>query len=92
MQDIEDTLAEIQRKTAEAKENGQRLATQQISEEIPGKLGSISVSGHGQLLNLSLNRDHLKFTNEHALAREIVETLERAEEKARSMRTHSTNI
>lgn len=86
MQEIEDLVAEIGRRTEQAAETGRRIAGHRVSVEIPGELGTVSVSGYGQLLDIVLHRENLWSTNESALGRLVVDVLGSAEQQAAEWR------
>ncbi|MGH4019843.1 MAG: hypothetical protein ACRDT0_11515 [Pseudonocardiaceae bacterium] len=82
MDEIYHRVAEIERRTAEVRERVQARRRARIDEPLGSDLGTVSVSGHGELLAIKLNRDSLRFTNARALGDEIVRAVHRAERKA----------
>ncbi|GAA3355769.1 YbaB/EbfC family nucleoid-associated protein [Saccharopolyspora gregorii] len=86
MQEIEDLVAEIGRRTEEVAEVGRSLSERRISVDVPGGIGTVSVSGHGQLIDIELDRENLWRTNESSLGRLVVDALADAERQAAELR------
>ncbi|MBB5156431.1 YbaB/EbfC family nucleoid-associated protein [Saccharopolyspora phatthalungensis] len=86
MNELENLLVEIQRQTAAAKAVGQRLAAETVTEAIGGDLGAVVVNGYGELVDISLEHDKLRYTTEKALGRQVLEALRRAERRSAALR------
>lgn len=91
MDEIELVLEEIEQKLTVAKERGQSLVSERITEALDGDLGAIVVNGYGQLVDITLERANLRYTNESALGQQIVQTLQRAEERATAVQQQAQN-
>lgn len=82
MQDIEQFVAEVEARTARAKEAAQRHAETTFVQDINNELGSVTVTGTGDLVDITLDTAQLRYTNAATLSREILSALHLAEEKA----------
>ncbi|TDD41645.1 hypothetical protein [Saccharopolyspora elongata] len=71
MYEIENLLVEIQQRTDAAKAASRFLATETVTEPIGGDLGTVVVSGYGELLDITLVHDKLRYTTENALGEQL---------------------
>ncbi|PKW15399.1 DNA-binding protein YbaB [Saccharopolyspora spinosa] len=86
MHEIENLLAEIQQRTAAVQAASRRLVAETVVETIGGDLGELAVNGYGELVDISLEHDKLRYTTEKALGNQVVEALARAERRAAAVR------
>ncbi len=57
-----------------------------MTEAIGGDLGAVVVNGYGELVDISLEHDKLRYTTEKALGRQVLEALRRAERRSAALR------
>jgi hypothetical protein len=81
MWEIEEFVAEVERKTARAREEARRRPRTRFVQNVGYDLGRVTVAD-GELVEITLNRAKLRYTNGAILAREIILAVRRAEEIA----------
>lgn len=77
---------EIDANVAQVKKVAGGTARQQTKLPIPGGLGSVTVTGGGQLVSVDLDRRALGATNGTALGRQLVQAIREAESRATAAR------
>ncbi|MGP4015713.1 YbaB/EbfC family nucleoid-associated protein [Saccharopolyspora sp. 5N708] len=73
---------EIDANVAQVQKVAGDTARQQTRLPIPGGLGSVTVTGGGQLVSVDLDRRGLGATNGAALGRQVVQAIREAESRA----------
>jgi DNA-binding protein YbaB len=85
MASVRATVAEAERRTAEAAEQARARADTIIRERVEPDLGSVSVSGLGELLAVDLDPREMAWTTPSALAQAVTSAIQRAERRANRM-------
>lgn len=75
-------VKEINAKVAEARRTIRGAEQSQVVARLAGDLGTIAVSGMGELLAVSLNVDDVRNYTEPSLARQILQGIRQAEAEA----------
>lgn len=75
-------LDEIQANYARARVAARRRVRREIVQEIGSGVGQVVVNGLGSFRSVKLNRDALLVVPEDVLARQIIDALAKAEQKA----------
>lgn len=73
---------DFQRERQRVEAAGRRTVTREIGHG----LGTVTVDGHGRLRSITVDREAFHMTNEAALARAIVEAVNRVEDEAARLR------
>ncbi len=82
MASVRATVAEAERRTAEAAERARARAGAIICEQVEPSLGTVSVTGLGELLAVDLDPREMAWTTPSALAQAVTSAIQRAERRA----------
>jgi DNA-binding protein YbaB len=85
MASVRAAVAEAERRTAEAAERARARAGTIIRERVEPDLGTVSVTGLGELLAVDLDPREMAWTTPSALAQAVTSAIQRAERRANRM-------
>jgi DNA-binding protein YbaB len=85
MASVRAAVAEAERRTAEAAERARARASTIIREKVEPGLGTVSVTGLGELLAVDLDPREMAWTTPSALAQAVTSAIQRAERRVNRM-------
>ena len=88
MASVRATVAEAERRTAEAAERARARGGAIIREQVEPSLGTVSVTGLGELLAVNLDPREMAWATPSALAQAVTSAIQRAERRANRLGTN----
>ncbi|PKW14278.1 hypothetical protein [Saccharopolyspora spinosa] len=83
---IAEELARAQERYNRAVEQAQELGGQQVVIDLEDDLGQLVLTAYGQLADVRLNTEELRYANGRHLAAVVTRALQQGEEQARQLR------